>query len=188
MLRSMPIFNIFCAACYNTFKDCAALPFCSLSAGCRLPPAVYMYFLHSFSFLLSAVCRLLLVLCCHLPVSFYGMLSFLLSAVYCLLASESCLLSAFCFLLSPSKFAQRVRKFFSEFYKTCYMCSVDPDRRKCCVCRMLVADKHDCVEQKMKSRSSLREVGTSPANFTQSSPTLQLVLRAHPQRDVLKCN
>jgi hypothetical protein len=51
---------------------------------------------------------------------------------------------------------------------------------------MLVAVKHDCVEQKMKSRSCLRKVGTSPANFTQSSPTLQLVLRAHPQRDVLR--
>jgi hypothetical protein len=61
---------------------------------------------------------------------------------------------------------------------------VNPERRKCCVHRMLVADKHDCVEQKMKSRSCLRIVGT-PANFTESSTTLQLVLRAHPQRDGL---
>jgi hypothetical protein len=49
---------------------------------------------------------------------------------------------------------------------------------KCCVRRMLVADKHDCVEQKMRSRNCLRKVGT-PASFTQSSTILQLVLQAH---------
>jgi hypothetical protein len=115
------IFNIFCAAYYNTFKVCAALPSVRflLAAGCRLPPAVYMYFLHSLSYLLSAVCRLLLVLCCRLPVSFLRYALFF--AVYCLLFTSFWKLSAVCFLLSAFSFAQRVRKFFSKFYKTCYM-------------------------------------------------------------------
>jgi hypothetical protein len=49
---------------------------------------------------------------------------------------------------------------------------------------MLAGNKHDCVEQKIKSRRCLRKVDT-PGNFTKSSTTLQLVLRAHPQRNVL---
>jgi hypothetical protein len=69
------------------FSTCLQHYLCSLllAAGCRLPPAVYMYFLHSLSYLLSAVCRLLLVLCCHLPVSFLRYALF--SAVCCLLST-----------------------------------------------------------------------------------------------------
>jgi hypothetical protein len=124
MLRSMPNFQYFLRSMLQHFQRLRSITFLFtfcwlLAAVCRLRSTCTFCILSaSFCLLSAAYCLFCAVIFLSL---FYGMLSFLLSAVYCLLASESCLLSALCFLLSAFSFAQRVRKFFSEFYKTCYM-------------------------------------------------------------------